>query len=135
VSNRSFHRAVALLSSVFGQLTHLSLKLVMWSSVSDPFIVSGDTIQQLCIDCLKSCATYTLNLLLIIDNDSEEKIILNSFFKAPFTHRQRPIVIIQENYRLSDSYDGSYSFFVYTSPYNGTILETSLFSEYLQMYV
>ncbi|CAF0769752.1 unnamed protein product [Rotaria sordida] len=131
--NRSFHRAVALLSSVFGQLTHLSLKLEIWSSVSDPFIISGDTIQQLCIDRLKPCATYTLNLLLTIKKDLKEKVILNSFFKAAFTYRQRPAVIIQENSRLSCSTSGTYSFFVYTLPYNGTILETSLFSENLQI--
>jgi hypothetical protein len=137
VYNRSFHRAIALLSSVFGQLSHLSLKLKLCSSssVSDPFIISGDTIQKLCIDRLKPCATYTLNLLLSITNDFKEKIILNSFFKAPFTHRQRPTVIIQENSRLSSNACDSYSFFVYTLPYNGTILETSVFSEYLQMYV
>jgi hypothetical protein len=134
VYNRSFHRAIALFSSIFGQLTYLSLKLDLGSSeMSDRFIVSGDTIQELCIDRLKPCAIYTLNLLLIIGNDLEEKRILNSFFKAAFTHRQRPTVIIQKNSRFTQN--SSYSFLVYTLPYNGTILETSHFSEYLQMYV
>ncbi|CAF0994060.1 unnamed protein product [Rotaria sordida] len=133
LDNRSFHRAIALLSSVFGQLTHLSLKLEMWSSVSDPFVVSGDTIQQLCIDRLIPCATYTLNLLLTIKEDLEEKVILNSFFKAAFTYRKRPAVIIQENSRFSCITSDTYSFFVYTVPYNGTILETSFFSENLQI--
>ncbi|CAF1557658.1 unnamed protein product [Rotaria sordida] len=38
----SFHRIIALLSSVFGQLCHLSLKLEAFTSISDPLIISGD---------------------------------------------------------------------------------------------
>ncbi|CAF4486922.1 unnamed protein product, partial [Rotaria sp. Silwood2] len=62
MDKRSFHRAVALLSSVFIQLTHLSLKLFACTSISGPLFISGDTIQKLCIDRLKTSFTYTLNL-------------------------------------------------------------------------
>ncbi|CAF4396006.1 unnamed protein product, partial [Rotaria sordida] len=76
----SFHRIIALLSSVFGQLCRLSLTLAAFTSISDPLIISGDIIQQLCIDRLQPTATYILNLLLYVLDDIEEKIIFNSFF-------------------------------------------------------
>ncbi|CAF1637331.1 unnamed protein product [Rotaria magnacalcarata] len=46
----SFHRTIAFLSSGFGQLRHLSLKLQACTFISGPLIISGDIIQQLCID-------------------------------------------------------------------------------------
>ncbi|CAF3852483.1 unnamed protein product [Rotaria sp. Silwood1] len=95
MDKRSFHRAVALLSSVFIQLTHLSLKLFACTSISGPLFILGDTIQKLCIDRLKTSATYTLNLSIYVKNDLE-KIIFNSFLKAPFTRRERLKVLIQK---------------------------------------
>ena len=91
----SFHRTIALLSSVFGQLCRFSLELEAFSSITDPLIISGDIIQQLCIDRLQSTATYSLNLLLYTADDFE-KINFNSFFKVPFIHRQQPKVFILE---------------------------------------
>ncbi|UJR07375.1 hypothetical protein I4U23_011661 [Adineta vaga] len=127
VDKRSFHRTVALFSSVFIQLTHLSLKLFASISISDSLIISGDTIQQLCIDRLRTSAIYTLKLTFRVRNDSE-KIILHTFFNAPFTRRQRPKVFIHEYDRWMTT-DKCYYVAVYTLPYNGTILPTYLFSK------
>src|SRR5437762_2522121 len=85
LDNISFHRAVALLSSVFSQLSRLSLKLNAYTLVTGPLIISGDTIQQLCIDRLKPLTIYVLDLSLYVEDDLEEKVILNSFLKVPFT--------------------------------------------------
>ncbi|CAF4441626.1 unnamed protein product [Rotaria sp. Silwood2] len=130
MDKRSFHRAVALLSSVFIQLTHLSLKLFACTSISGPLFISGDTIQKLCIDRLKTSVTYTLNLSVYVKNDLE-KIIFNSFLKAPFTRRERPKVLIQKR----DSWaigDDCYYLVVYSLPYNDTRLPTCLFSRDLE---
>jgi hypothetical protein len=97
LSNISFHRAIALLSSVFGQLKHWSLKLQAFTSLSDPLIILGDTIQQLCIDHLNPLSTYTLNLCIRAKDDAKDKIHFNSFVKAPFTGRKHPPVIILED--------------------------------------
>ncbi|CAF1380587.1 unnamed protein product [Rotaria sordida] len=127
----SFHRIIALLSSVFGQLCHLSLKLEAFTLISDPLIISGDIIQQFCIDRLQPMATYILNLLFYIMDDFEEKKIFNTFLKVPFTHRQRPRVFIQEldDHDFDDLYHG---FMVYTLPYNNTILSSYIFSTDLE---
>ncbi len=133
-NNNSFHRAIALLSSVFGQLSYLSLKTEAYTCISDPLIITGDTIQQLCIDRLNTLAKYNLNLSFYIRNDFEEKIIFNSFFKVPFAHQHEPKVFILEcsNYAYGSNY---HCFMVYTSPYNKTILSTELLSTNSQMYV
>jgi hypothetical protein len=134
VGETSFHRTVALLSSVFDQLSHLSLTLFAFISIFDPFTISGDTIQQLCIDRLKPSATYSLILSFYVRDDLKENTILKSFYKAPFTRRQRPRVFIQER----DTWDfshGYYGFMVYTLPYNSRILLSYLFTEDLQKYV
>ncbi|CAF4304991.1 unnamed protein product [Rotaria sp. Silwood2] len=127
----SFHRIIALLSSVFRELCRLSLKLEAFTSISDPLTISGDIIQQLCIDRLQPTATYILNLLLYVLDDIEEKIIFNSFFKVPFIHRQLPRVFIQE---LDDRDFGSiyHSFRIYTLPHNDTILSSYMFSKNLE---
>ncbi|CAF4144115.1 unnamed protein product [Rotaria sp. Silwood2] len=127
----SFHRTIALLSSVFGQLSNLSLKLVALMVISSSLIISGDIIQQLCINRLKPLATYNLNLELNIKDDSKEKIIFNSFINVPFTNRQRPKVFIQErgNFDLGRTY---YCFTVFTSPCHDRILPTYLFSRPLE---
>jgi hypothetical protein len=132
--SNTFHQAIALFSSVFGQLSHLSLKLQASTLTSGPLIISGDIIQQLCIDRLKPCATYILNLLLHVENDLEEKIIFKSFLTAPFVHRERPRVYIQErsNWDIGHNY---HCFMVYTSPCNDTILPSDLFSIDLERYV
>ncbi|CAM2700788.1 unnamed protein product [Rotaria socialis] len=131
MNNISFHRIIALLSSVFGQLCRLSLKSEAFTSISDPLMISGDIIQQLCIDRLRPTATCILNLLLYITGDFEEKIIFNSFFKVPFIHRQRPRVFIQE---FDDQDAGStyHCFRVYTLPYNNAILSSYIFSTNLE---
>ncbi|CAF3843521.1 unnamed protein product [Rotaria sp. Silwood1] len=131
LNNISFHRTIALLSSIFCQLCHLSLKLEANTLISGSSIISGDIIQQLCIDRLKPMATYSLNLLLYVEHDLEEKIIFNSFFQVSFTQRQKPRVFIQE---CNDSGISSrYHFFmVYTLPYNDTILLSNMFSTDLE---
>ncbi|CAF1310206.1 unnamed protein product [Rotaria sordida] len=106
----SFHRTIALLSSVL-----------------------SDIIQELCIDRLKPMATYSLSLLLYVEDDLEEKIIFNSFFKVPFIHRQSPRVFIQE-YNDSDISDTNHCFMVYTFPYNDTILSSYIFSTNLEKF-
>ncbi|CAF4479546.1 unnamed protein product [Rotaria sp. Silwood2] len=131
MSKRSFHKAIALLSSVFGQLTHLSLKLNAYTSISGALIISGDTIQQLCIDRLKPSAIYTLNLSVNVIKESEEKIIFTSFVKASFARRERPKVFVQEldNGTIGHNY---HCFIVYTAPYNDRMLPTYLFSTDLE---
>jgi hypothetical protein len=42
-NNTSFHRVIALFSSVFGQISHFSLKLKAYTSIFDPWIISCDT--------------------------------------------------------------------------------------------
>ncbi|CAF3409598.1 unnamed protein product [Rotaria socialis] len=84
------------LSSVFSQLCHFSLKLKAFTSISDPLVISGDIIQQLCIDRLQPMVTYIFNLLLYATDTFEEKRIFNSLFKVPFIQRQQPRVFIQE---------------------------------------
>ncbi|CAF2057908.1 unnamed protein product [Rotaria magnacalcarata] len=128
--NISFHRIVTFLSFIFGQFSQLSLKLEIFSSISDPFIILGDTIQKLCIDRLKPCATYFLNLSFYVEDDLEEKTIFISFLKASFIHRQRPKVFIQGCPGYGTTY--MYSFVVYTLPYNDTILPTTLFATNLE---
>lgn len=133
-NNTSFHRAITLFSSVFGQLSHFSLKLNAYTSIVDPWIISGNTIQQFCIDRLKPLATYNLNLLFNVEGDLEEKIIFNLFFKVPFTNRQHPRVFIQE--RDSLYIGGNYHcFMVYTLPCTDRVVSTHMFTSELQMYV
>lgn len=131
-NNTSFHRAIALFSSVFGQLNHFSLKLKAYTSTFDPWIISGNTIQQFCIDRLKPLATYNLNLLFNVEGDLEEKIIFHSFLKVPFTNRQHPRVFIQECDNLYTGHD-YYCFMVYTLPYNDRVISTRMFTSDLQM--
>jgi hypothetical protein len=130
----SFHRTIALLSAVFGQLCRFSLELQAFTLVADPLIISGDIIQQLCIDRLKPMATYSLNLLLYVEHDLEEKIIFNSFFQVAFTQRQKPRVFIQEC-NDSDMSPRYHCFMVYTLPYNDTILLSHMFSGDLEKYI
>jgi hypothetical protein len=125
---------MTIFSSVFGQLSHFSLKFEAYTSIFDPWIISGDTIQQFCIDRLKPLAMYNLNLLFNIQDDLEEKIIFNSFFKVSFTHWQHPRLFIQERDSLSIGHN-YHCFIVYTLPYNDTIISTHMFTSDLQMYV
>ncbi|CAF2443312.1 unnamed protein product [Rotaria sp. Silwood2] len=131
MNSLSFHRIITLLSSVLGQLCHFSLKLEAFTSISDPLIISGDIIQQLCINRLQQTATYILNLLLYATDTFEEKIIFNSFFKVPFIQQQRPRVFIQE---LDDQDIGPtyHCFRVYTLPCNHKILSSYIFSKELE---
>jgi hypothetical protein len=124
---------IALLSSVFSQICHLSLKLEAYTLISGSLIISGDIIQQLCIDRLRPMATYSLSLLLYVEHDLEEKRIFNSFFKVPFTHRQRPKIFIQEyiDSGISRTY---HCFMAYTFPYKDTILSSYIFSRNLEKY-
>ncbi|CAF2993278.1 unnamed protein product [Rotaria sp. Silwood2] len=127
----SFHRAIALLSSVFGQLRHLSLKLETDVVISSPMTISGDIIQELCIDRLNPGAIYNLNLDLHVQYDAKEKIIFSSFLTAPFTNRQRPKVFIQE--LVSDEVDHYCHYFtVFTLPCYERKLPTYMFSRALE---
>jgi hypothetical protein len=135
VNNRSFHRTINLLSFVFGQLNHLSLKLLSMPLLSDPMIVSGDTIQTLCIDRLKPLSIYTLDLSFIVMGDFAEKILFKSFLNAPFTNRERPRVIIRGDHFRSNRHYNYHSFIVYTLPYSDTTLEPLCFPEPLETYV
>ncbi|CAF5088563.1 unnamed protein product [Rotaria sp. Silwood1] len=99
--------------------------------ISGSLIISGDIIQQLCIDRLKPMATYSLNLLLYVEHDLEEKIIFNSFFQVAFTQRQKPRVFIQEC-NDSDISSRYHCFMVYTLPYNDIILLSNMFSTDLE---
>ncbi|CAF3435581.1 unnamed protein product [Rotaria sp. Silwood2] len=76
-------------------------------------------------------ATYSLNLLLYVENDLEEKKIFNSFFQVPFTQREKPKVFIQDcnDSNMSHRY---HCFMVYTLPYNDTILLSHVFSKDLE---
>jgi len=125
---------VALLSSVFGQLNHLSLKLEARMLISGSLIISGDIIRQLCIDRLKPMANYSLSLLLNVENDLQDKLIFNSFLKVPFIHRQRPRVFVQEykNHGISHT---CHCFMIYTFPYNDTVVTPYIFSTNLQKYI
>ncbi|CAF1128943.1 unnamed protein product [Adineta steineri] len=125
---RSFYRSVSLLSSVFNQLNHFSLILYASTSVSDRWIISGDTIQKLCIHRLKPSSIYTLNLSVTVKNDLDEKRIFNSFLKVPFALKERPKVIIKErNNWLSNS--NNYRCIIYTIPFNERSLSTNLLSK------
>ncbi|CAF4005015.1 unnamed protein product [Rotaria sp. Silwood1] len=129
----SFHRAIALLSSVFGQLRHLSLKLESDVVISSPLTISGDIIQELCIDRLNQGAIYNLYLDLHVKHDAKEKIIFNSFLTAPFTNRPRPKVFIQE--LISDDVDHDCHYFtVLTLPCYERKLRTYMFSRALEKY-
>ncbi|UJR32550.1 hypothetical protein I4U23_020012 [Adineta vaga] len=130
-NSMSFYRMITLLSSVFGQLCRLSLELVAFTSLTDLLIISGDIIQQICIDRLQSTATYTLNLLLYAADDFEENIIYNSFFKVQFIHRKRPRVFIQK-FDVRDVGPRYYCFSVYTLPYKSTTLSSYIFSADLE---
>ncbi|CAF1314317.1 unnamed protein product [Rotaria sordida] len=127
----SFHRAIALFSSVFGQLCHLSLKLETGVVISSPLTISGDIIQELCVDRLNPEAIYNLNLNLYVEHDAKEKIIFNSFLTAPFTNRQRSKVFIQE--LISDDVDHNCHYFtVFTLPCYERKLPTYMFSRALE---
>ena len=130
----SFHRIIALLSSLFNQLCHLSLKLEANTYVCGSMIISGDIIQQLCIDRLKPMTTYSLNLLLYVTNDSEEKIIFNSFCQVEFIQREKPRVVIRECYDPNLSLD-NLCFIVFTLPYNDTTLLSHMFSNDFKKYI
>ncbi len=134
LNNISFHRIVSLLSSLFNQLNHLSLKLQADTLVCGSMIISGDIIQKLIIDRLQPMATYSLNLLLYIENDFEEKIIFNSFHRVEFVQREKPRVIIQECY---DPNLGTveHCFIVFTLPYNDTTLLSHMFSNDFEKYI
>lgn len=134
LNNISFHRIVSLLSSLFNQLDHLSLKLEADTLVCGSMIISGDIIQKLIIDRLQPMATYSLNLLLYIENDFKEKIIFNSFHRVEFVQREKPRVMIQECY---DSNLGTveHCFIVFTLPYNDTTLLSHMFSNDFEKYI
>ncbi|CAF1404229.1 unnamed protein product [Rotaria sordida] len=132
-NNNSFHRAISLLSSVFNRITHFSLKFEGYSYLSDPLIISGDTIQELCINRLNPLARYYLHLTFYINNDLEEKIIFNSFFKVPFINQRRPKVFIQETNHFNIG-ETPHSFMVYTLPYNDKIFSSSLLTRDLEIY-
>ncbi|CAF1256905.1 unnamed protein product [Adineta steineri] len=101
----SFHKAVALLSSIFGQLTYLSLKLLATTSISDRLIITVH-----------------------VKNDLEEKKILNSFLNAPFVNQseQRSKKIIQEIDDWSVC-ENSYCFTLSTLPHNEIKIPSYLF--------
>jgi hypothetical protein len=130
----SFHRIISLLSSLLNQLCHLSLKLEADTLVCGSTIISGDIIQQLCIYRLQPMATYSLNLLLYAINDSEEKIIFNSFCQVEFIQREKPRVVIRECF---DPNLGSeqHCFIVFTLPYNDTTLLSHMFSNDFKKYI
>ncbi|CAF4540043.1 unnamed protein product [Rotaria sp. Silwood2] len=107
-------------------------ELKAYTSIFDPWIISGDTIQQFCIDQLEPLATYNLNLLFNIEGDLEEKIIFNSFSKVPFTDRQHPRVFIQERDSLSIGHN-YHCFMVYTLPYYDRVISTHAFTSDLQI--
>jgi hypothetical protein len=130
----SFHRIISLLSSLLNQLCHLSLKLEADTYVCGSMIISGDIIQQLCIDRLKPMATYSLNLLLYVKNDSKEKIIFNSFCQVEFIQREKPRVVLQECYESDISRD-THCFVVFTLPYNDTTLFSYMFSNDFKKYI
>lgn len=130
----SFHRTTALLSSVFGQLCRFSLELEACTSAADPLVLSGDIIQQLCIDRLQPTVTYNLNLLLFAVEDTEEKRVFNSFFQVQFIHRQRPRVFILE-LDQKDLGAGFHCFRVFTVPYYNTTLSSYIFCADLEKYV
>ncbi|CAF4018988.1 unnamed protein product [Rotaria sp. Silwood1] len=132
LNTMSFHRTIVLLSCVLDQLIHFSLKLNSYASACDPFAISGDIIQQTCIDRLKPSASYALDLFFNIEKDLKEKEIYNSFVKAAFFRRQKPRVIIQERNNWDIGRD-HHCFILYTSPYNGTKLQTHFFSEHLSV--
>jgi hypothetical protein len=134
LNNISFHRIIALLSFIFSQLCHLSLTLEADTLISGSSIISGDIIQQFCMDRLKPMATYSLNLLLYVEDDLEEKTIFNSFFQVSFTQRQKPRVFIQEC-NDSDMSRRYHCFMVYTLPYNDKILLSHMFSKDLGKYI
>ncbi|CAF4475980.1 unnamed protein product [Rotaria sp. Silwood2] len=124
----SFHRTIALFSSVFGHLIYLSLKLRAYLSISDPLIISDDMVQKLCIDRLNLSATFALNLTFDIINDMKDKIIFNSFVNAPFTNQQRPKVFIRNNFSISNDHD-TYCFVVYTLLYTDTQFGQRIFRD------
>ncbi|CAF3623642.1 unnamed protein product [Rotaria sp. Silwood1] len=126
IDNVSFHRIIAFLSSIFGQLTQLSFKLEIFTLLSEPFIILDDTIQKLCIDRLKPWTKYTLNLSFYVEDELKKKIAFNSFLKSPFIFQKQSKVIIQEYSGYNTTY--LYSFVVCTSSYIDTILPTSLFT-------
>ncbi|CAF4328275.1 unnamed protein product [Rotaria socialis] len=97
------------------------------SDIYDPLIISGDIIQQLCIDRLKPSAKYTLNLSIGVWNDMKNNTIFNSFLETSFSRRERPRVFIQEQDSWNIAYDVR-RFVVYTTPYNAMILSAYLFS-------
>ena len=134
LNTMSFHRTIVLLSCVLNQLIYFSLKLNSYTSIYDPFSISGKVIQQTCIDRLKPSASYALDLSFNVEKDWKEKEIYNSFVKAPFFRRSKPKVIIQErnNWGIGRDY---HCFILYTSPYNGTNLQTYFFSEHSVVYV
>lgn len=134
LNNISFHRTIAIFSCVFVQLKYFSLKLQSYELVCDPFIISGDTIQQLCIDRLNPSSIYALNLLFSVEQDANEKIIFNSFVKSPFTIRKYPPVIIVEDRSHPIGYSNQHRFIVYTVPYNGNMLQTIHFPLYSERY-
>ncbi|CAF2978676.1 unnamed protein product [Rotaria sp. Silwood2] len=124
----SFHRTIALFSSVFGHLIYLSLKLRAYSSISDPLITSGDMVQKLCIDHLNSSATFALNLTFDVINDMKDKVIFNLFANAPFINQQRRKVFIRNNFSISNGHD-TYCFVVYTLPYTDTQFGQRIFRD------
>ncbi|CAF1004592.1 unnamed protein product [Adineta steineri] len=128
LNNISFHRIVSLLSSLFNQLTHLSLKLEADTLVYGSMIISGDTIQKLIIDRLQRMATYSLNLLLYVRNDLKEKRVFNLFRRMEFIQREKPKVVIRECYDRSNLGTDTHCFIVFTLPYNDTTLLSHMFS-------
>ncbi|CAF4932984.1 unnamed protein product, partial [Rotaria sp. Silwood1] len=60
----------------------------IYTSIPDPLVISGDTIQKLAIDRIKSLITHILHLLFYVQYGLDEKGILDSFLLSPFTYRQ-----------------------------------------------
>ena len=132
IDNSSFHESVALFSSIFGQVDHLSLKLNAYTFVSGPSILSGDVIEKCSIDRLKRCATYSLHLLFHVFNDFHEKKVFNEFFKVRFVNRNEGKVYIQE---YNDCCSDRHCFLVHTSSYKEKILPINLLSTEAKKYV
>ncbi|CAM4968317.1 unnamed protein product [Rotaria socialis] len=98
-NNISFHRIVALLSTVFGQLNHLTLQFEVDTLPSGPLVISGDTIQRLCIDRLKPSTTCCQNSINPVDLFRNSNELLLSCYK----HEHTLATLGDDNNSLSSS--------------------------------
>lgn len=137
--SKCFYRIIALLAHVFKQIVYLSLRIFAYCKQDEenPYepAITGQIIQEKCLNRLRGDATYNLYLNMTVEDDKQERTVIKSFLKSPFVKESgtgnRPLVVIREHSLNNDPVDvlpaqvgDNSEFCLYTVPYRCTDLSS-----------